>query len=122
MAREEVGRLLVLLDEAIHGARRSRREIERTMGMGQGYLNSLFRGRIELKVWHVFALAEVLGADPLILFARAAQPAPPAPADDLPAEPLPPISREEVEEIVRRTLRQELARMGGKDQKDLTGC
>lgn len=117
MAREEVGRLLVLLDEAIHDARLSRREIERELGFGQSYLNSLLRGRIELKVWHVFALAEFLGLDPLVLFARAARPGPPDTAAEPPAKPLPPMTREEVEEIVRRTLRQELARMGGRDKR-----
>jgi hypothetical protein len=64
----EVQRLLELLDQAIHDTRRSRRDIERSLGLGQGYLGSLFRGRIELKVWHVYRLARELKRDPLSFF------------------------------------------------------
>lgn len=64
----EVQQLLELLDLAIHNARRSRRDIERSLGLGQGYLGSLFRGRIELKVWHVYRLARELKRDPLSFF------------------------------------------------------
>lgn len=74
MGSEESERLLSLLDESIRTSRRSKREIERTLGMGQGYLNSLFKGRIQLRVSHVFALAQVLGLEPLSLFLQAAPP------------------------------------------------
>lgn len=57
MNQGEVERLLVLLEDAVRRSRRSRREIERKLGLGQGYLGSLFRGRIELKVWHVYTRA-----------------------------------------------------------------
>jgi len=122
--RDEVQRLLALLDDAIHRSRRSRREIERKLGLGQGYLGSLFRGRIELKVWHVYTLARELGLEPLTLFLQASPPrdpgwlldqlgasrsaklAPPARDDE-------PLTRDQVEDLVRRTLREELQRLGG---------
>lgn len=131
MGGEESKRLCALLDEAIHRSRRSRRGIERKLGWSQGYLGSLLRGRIELKVAHVFTLARELGIEPLSLFLEVSPPrdpqwildqlgagAPAAPGDqggDAP-EPAPsggpPMSREEIEELVRRTLREELARIG----------
>jgi hypothetical protein len=70
----EVQKLLKLLDQAIHESRRSRRDIERSLGLGQGYLSSLFRGRIELKVWHVYRLARELGHDPLKFFFKVSPP------------------------------------------------
>ena len=122
MEGTEVQRLLALLDEAIHRSRRSRREIERALGLGQGYLGSLFKGRIELKVWHVFVLARELGIEPLALLYQAAPPADPDgffqqigadPARQAPKEAAiePALNREAIEELVRKTLREELARL-----------
>lgn len=121
MSHDEVPRLLALLEEAIHTSRRSRREIERKLGLGQGYLGSLFRGRIELKVWHVYTLARELGLEPLGLFLQATPPRDPdwlleqlgaqrsrlatPPKDDQP------LTREQVEDLVRRTLREELEKL-----------
>lgn len=123
MNKDEVPQLLVLLEEAIHRSRRSRREIERKLGLGQGYLGCLFRGRIELKVWHVYTLARELGLEPLGLFLRASPPRDPSwilhqlgvSSSDKPPLPEPDeprLSREEIEDLVRRTLRQELSRLG----------
>lgn len=125
MDQDEVQRLLDLLDRAIHLSRRSRREIERTLGLGQGYLGSLLKGRIELKVRHVYVLARELGLDPLSFFvqAQASSPkesawlqqlgataeAPAAPAE--PAAEEAPLTRSEIEDLVRKTLRDELARL-----------
>ena len=119
MNKDEVQRLLVLLEEAIHHSRRSRREIERKLGLGQGYLGSLFRGRIELKVWHVYTLARELDLEPLALFLQASPPRDPGwileqlgvERTDHPPPHGPegsPLTREEVESLVRRTLREEL--------------
>lgn len=71
---QEVQRLLELLDQAIRDSRRSRRDLERSLGLGQGYLGSLFRGRIELKVWHVYRLARELKLDPLSFFFEVSPP------------------------------------------------
>lgn len=123
MNGEESKRLCTLLDEAIHASRRSRRGIERKLGWGQGYLGSLLHGRIELKVSHVYILARELGIEPLSLFLQASPPRDPqwvldqlgVPPEEPEAEPppeSPPLTREEIEELVRRTLREELARIG----------
>lgn len=133
----EVQQLLKLLDQAIHESRRSRREIERSLGLGQGYLSSLFRGRIELKVWHVYRLARELGHDPLKFFftvsppqdvrwvhehlglsregkkEREAEPAPP-----LRPNPDTPVTRGELDDLVRRTIREELARLKDEEPED----
>jgi hypothetical protein len=123
MNKDEAQHLLVLLEEAIHGSRRSRREIERKLGLGQGYLGSLFRGRIELKVWHVYTLARELGLEPLTFFLQASPPRDPhwmmqqlgVASSDKPPLPEPgeeaPLTRDEVESLIRRTLRQELDRL-----------
>jgi hypothetical protein len=136
----EVQRLLDLLDQAIHDTRRSRRDIERSLGLGQGYLGSLFRGRIELKVWHVYRLARELKRDPLSFFFEASPPQDaswvlkglgldpnkvlkeladkpePAPAQPVkgkkPAAKKEEITSEQIEEIVRRSIREELKRRG----------
>lgn len=135
----EVQQLLKLLDQAIHESRRSRREIERSLGLGQGYLSSLFRGRIELKVWHVYRLARELGHDPLKFFFTvsppqdvrwlhehlglsregAKEPDPPPP----PMRPSPdtPVTRGELDDLVRRTIREELSRMKDEEPDDPPG-
>ena len=124
MDQDEVRRILDLLDRAIHLSRRSRREIERTLGLGQGYLGSLLKGRIELKVRHVYVLARELGLDPLSFFVQAQassskesawlqQLGASAEAPAAPAEPdeEAPLTRSEIEDLVRRTLRDELSRL-----------
>jgi hypothetical protein len=132
----EVERLLKLLDDAIRHARRSRREVERSLGLGQGYLGSLFKGRIELKVWHVYRLARELGLDPLTFFFEVSPPqdaawvlkqlgydparlemkpgelplSPSAPAPGENAEG--PLTRAELSELVRQAVDDELKRRG----------
>jgi hypothetical protein len=128
MEGTEVQRLLALLDEAIHRSRRSRREIERSLGLGQGYLGSVFKGRIELKVWHVFVLARELGIEPLALLYQAAPPADPhgffhqiGAGSSLAPEVSgiePTLSREAIEELVRKTLREELSRLATPERKE----
>lgn len=131
----EPQRLLELLDQAIRDSRRSRRDIERSLGLGQGYLGSLFRGRIELKVWHVYRLARELKLDPLRFFFEVS---PPQEArwvlqalgldpDKVLEKPAPEkkdaqteekkgksssITNEEVEAIVQRVIQEELKRRG----------
>jgi hypothetical protein len=131
----EVERLLKLLDDAIRHARRSRREVERSLGLGQGYLGSLFKGRIELKVWHVYRLARELGLDPLTFFFEVSPPQDaawvlkrlgydPALLEKLdgpplsPSTPAPrenaegPLTRAELGELVRQAVDDELKRRG----------
>lgn len=130
VGQKEARRILKLLDDAITQARRSRREIERKLGWSQGYLGSLLRGRIGLKVWHVFALCRELGIEPMSLFLTAAPPRDPswvlnylgipaeAPAAQSPPEPPKPVRQplpldlEELEEWTRALLHSELERLG----------
>lgn len=119
--RDEVLVLLDLLDKEILNGDRSKRKLERDLGVGQGYLGSLLKGRITLKVEHLWDLAEVVGFEPLVLFFRSApkehqerflmelglrQEASAAAPEAAQA-----MTREEIEELVRKIVRQELARL-----------
>lgn len=126
MDENETQRLIELLKEAIAKSGRSKREIERALGWSQGYLGSILRGRIALKVWHVFALARELDVEPLSFFLTVAPPRdpnwvleqlgiPPLGSEEPGPEPIdpgPPLSREELEDLVRETLREELEKIG----------
>jgi hypothetical protein len=119
--RDEVLDLLQLLDREILNGDRSKRKLERDLGVGQGYLGSLLKGRITLKVEHLWDLGEVVGFEPLVLFflsapkehqerflkelrlTREASAAAP--------EAVQPMTREEIEELVKKAVRQEMARM-----------
>ena len=131
IGQDEARRVLDLLKAAIVKSRRSRREIERALGWSQGYLGSILKGRIALKVWHVFALGRELEIEPLSLFLKAAPPRdpgwilqqlgvdPPPPKPPGPPAPKPetvPFDREELEEMMRKLLYDELARYGLLDQ------
>lgn len=117
--RDEVETLLRLIDDEILKSRISKRKLEKILGQGQGYVGSLIKGRITLKVGHVYDIGEALGLEPLLLFFRAAPKenqerllqalgARPADGD---GDPSAPMTREEVEELVRKVVRQELARL-----------
>src|SRR5947209_4538986 len=69
----QVQKLTQILDEAAHRTRRSRRSLERDLGLAHGYLGNLFRGRTELKVYHVLLLAKLLQLDPIDLLRQALQ-------------------------------------------------
>jgi hypothetical protein len=126
VGQEEAKRILALLEEAIVKSRRSRRDIERKLGWSQGYLGSLLRGRITLKVWHVFALSRELGLEPLTFFLTVAPPRdpkwiliqlgipiPPEPKEPPPPKrPTTPMDRDELELLVKTLLHQELESAG----------
>lgn len=118
--RDEVETLLKLLDDEILKSRISKRKLEKILGQGQGYVGSLIKGRITLKVGHVYDIGEALGLEPLLLFFRAApkenqerllKTLGVQAADGDGADPDAPMTREEVEELVRKVVRQELARL-----------
>jgi len=110
-----------MLDDEIVKSRISKRKLEKILGQGQGYIGSLIKGRITLKVEHVYEIGEALGLEPLLLFFRS------APKEnqerllkalgvqsadgDGSGDPSGAMSREEIEELVRRVVRQELARL-----------
>jgi transcriptional regulator with XRE-family HTH domain len=119
--RDEVLVLLELLNKEMLNGGRSKRKLERDLGVGQGYLGSLLRGRITLKVEHLWDLGEVVGFEPLVLFFRSA---PKEHQDrflrelgltrgssDDASSSVEPMTREEIEELVRKVVRQEMARM-----------
>jgi hypothetical protein len=117
--RDEVETLLRLIDDEIVKARISKRKLERILGQGQGYMGSLIKGRITLKVGHVYDIGEALGLEPLLLFFRAAPKenqerllkALGVQSADGDEEPSGPMTPKEIEELVRKTVRQELARL-----------
>lgn len=118
--RPEVLALLQLLDKAILSGDRSKRRLERDLDMGQGYIGSLLRGRITLKVEHLWDLGDAIGFEPLVLFFKSAPKEhqerfmaemgmvwenPESPED------LDSLTRDEIEELVKKVVRQEMARM-----------
>jgi hypothetical protein len=118
--RDEVETLVKMLDDEIVKSRISKRKLEKILGQGQGYIGSLIKGRITLKVGHVYNIGEALGLEPLLLFFRAAPKenqerllkALGVQADgDGSSDPSGPMTREEIEGLVRRVVRQELARL-----------
>lgn len=124
---EEVERILGLLGDEIRRSRRSQRAIERALHLSQGYLGSLLRGRIKLKVSHLYLLGRELGFEPAVLLIRAAPPKDPQSiakelARELESRPedsrpmltaAPAMTSADIEDLVRRTVRLELARLGG---------
>lgn len=124
VGQEEAKRILELIEEAIVESRRSRRDIERSLGWSQGYLGSLLRGRISLKVWHVFAISRELGLEPLSFFLVVAAPRDPnwilielgipIPEKDEKEkkEERQPVDRDELELLVKTLLHEELERAG----------
>jgi transcriptional regulator with XRE-family HTH domain len=122
LRKEESDRLLALLEKHVRQSTLSQREMERRLGLSQGYLGGLFRGRIQLKVSHVYGLARILEMEPLYFFLHAAPPKNPEwlmnelgignnlflpflkDVGQLP-------TRQEMMEIIRTTIRTELERL-----------
>jgi transcriptional regulator with XRE-family HTH domain len=124
LSKEESDRLLALLESHVRKSELSQREMERRLGLSQGYLGALFQRRIQLKVAHVYGLARLLEMEPLYFFIHAAPPKSPEWLMDqlgigenllLPflggGGTLP--TRQEMVEIVRTTIRSELERLFG---------
>lgn len=61
---KEVQRYLELLEGLIKVENFSIREVERRLGWGKGTLNAIFRGKIELKLRHLFGILDLLGYTP----------------------------------------------------------
>lgn len=61
---KEVRRYLELLEGLIKVENFSIREVERQLGWGKGTLNGIFRGKIELKLRHLFGILDLLGYTP----------------------------------------------------------
>jgi transcriptional regulator with XRE-family HTH domain len=123
LSKEESDRLLSLLEKHVRQAEMSQREMERRLGLSQGYLGGLFKGRIQLKVSHVYGIARILEMEPLYFFLHASPPKDPewlmnqlGIASDLflpflMGGSLPKL--EELSGIIREALRSELGRLFG---------
>src|SRR5436305_1534981 len=109
MPDAEIKRLVDLIEGEVHRSRRSRRDLERALGLSHGYLGHLFSGRTELKVRHILMLAQEVGFDPTALFNMALGREPAGAAAAAPAPP--PLTEERVREIARETMREELMRL-----------
>ena len=122
LSKEESGRMLDLLERSVRQSDMSKRELERRLGLSQGYLGGLFKGRIQLKVSHVYAIAHALDIEPLSIFLQVSPPKDPdwllkqlgLGKDHLlsslvKGEHLP--SPQEMAEIIRTTIRSELERI-----------
>jgi DNA-binding Xre family transcriptional regulator len=61
---EEQRRLRMVLREAVGATRRPVREIERTIGIGNGNLARLLDGRLSVRIHHLVGLAAMLEVPP----------------------------------------------------------
>ena len=61
---KEIKRYLEILEGLIKVENYSIREVERRLSWGKGTLNAIFRGKIELKLRHLFGILELLGYTP----------------------------------------------------------
>ncbi|HTQ80112.1 MAG TPA: hypothetical protein VMM92_08950 [Thermoanaerobaculia bacterium] len=123
----QVRRLTQLLEEASYRTRRSRRSLERELGLAHGYLGNLFRGRTELKLAHILLLSRLLHLDPVALLRQALEegsgepPASLAPARTETAAVETPgtegggaaLDLEQLRDLIRQTFRDEVRKLGG---------
>jgi len=133
LSKEESDRLLELLEGAVRQSKVPVRRLERQLGLSQGYLAGLFKGRIQLKVCHVYGIARSLEIEPLFFFLHASPPKNPEwlmrqlgigpnvtpPPFLTGAEPFP--TRREMVEIIRTTIQIELGRILQKQDEPGSG-
>ncbi|MGH9360610.1 MAG: helix-turn-helix domain-containing protein [Thermoanaerobaculia bacterium] len=138
MPAGEADRIRQLLETAVRISGRSRRQLERDLGLGKSYLTQLFNGRIELKVRVLLAILKEVGVDPLVFFQIAHSPRHEEPQDSAvrskievmlesadrlgyssrPPEPPPPLpNEEELERIVRRAVEEALGERATGERK-----
>ena len=102
----ETLRLLELLREKVMLSRRSHRELERELKLGHGTVGNLLRGKTELRLRHLALLGRALDFDPVELLLEAYgvyRPDPPPPPGLV-------LTREELRDVVRDAVREELDR------------
>jgi transcriptional regulator with XRE-family HTH domain len=122
---EDLLRILAMLRDAVRYSNLSNREVERRLGFSanSGYLSRLFAGTREPKLRQILDILDVVGLPPANFFrAVFAEPddspealrlerilahAHPVPARPEPAEEArPPLREDQVEEMMKRTLRK----------------
>lgn len=118
MAKYDVARLRRVLRQVVKAARFPNRRIEDAIGLGHGTLGRLLSGDLDLRVHHLLRLAELLEVPPGDFFElayaeesrragnRLADWIAPLRHRDAEAAPA---SRDDLRELIRETLREELA-------------
>jgi transcriptional regulator with XRE-family HTH domain len=71
---EEVARLRSLLRDAIKLSKHSNRDVEKALGLSNGYMSRLFAGVMDLRVEHILAVCQVIGFPPAEFFRSAYPP------------------------------------------------
>jgi transcriptional regulator with XRE-family HTH domain len=123
---QEVVRVLAMLRDAVRYSNLSNREVERRLGVSanSGYLSRLFAGTRELKLRQIFDVLDVVGLPPANFFRAAfaepddspeslrlerilahAHPERPQPAGG-PEEAPVALTEQQIEEMMKRTLRK----------------
>ncbi|HEX3554986.1 MAG TPA: helix-turn-helix transcriptional regulator [Thermoanaerobaculia bacterium] len=124
MIDDDLHSLRVLLREAIASLRLTNREAESAMGIAHGSLEGLLQGRLDLRVRHLLALAEILKVSPADFLALGCPTAQDAAQHDLVEWLSPPVrgrikgaptlmssaTSSDLADLVRKTIREELAR------------
>jgi len=111
-----------LLREAIVATRLTSREVEDALGIGHGKLERLLNGKLEIRVRHILALAAILKVSPGDFFILGCPGAVEAAQHELVEWLSPPARRraakavragstEDIANLVRITVREELARL-----------
>ena len=64
MSEKDLQQLRQVLREAVRASRRGVRELERSLGLGNGNLQRMLDGTLDLRVRHLIAFADLLGVPP----------------------------------------------------------
>jgi transcriptional regulator with XRE-family HTH domain len=80
---EQAARLVQVLKILLRFSKVSNREVEKKLELSAGYMSRLLSGRIDLKLSHVFEMADVLELHPHELFEIALPPSTPGPSRGL---------------------------------------
>jgi len=119
---DDLRSLCELLREAIAATRLTSREVEDALGIGHGRLERLLNGKLELRVRHILALADILKVSPGDFLILGCPGAVEAAQHELVEWLSPPARRraakaarsgntEDIAHLVRITVREELARL-----------
>jgi transcriptional regulator with XRE-family HTH domain len=118
MAKYDVEQLCRVLRQVVQATRYRNRQIEDAIGLGHGTLSRLLSGDLELRVHHLLRLAEFLDVPPGDFFELAYTEESGRTRNRLAdwTAPLrrrqteePPAGREDLRELIRETLREEIA-------------
>ncbi len=101
---DEVRRAARLLETVMQAAGLTRKDLEQRLDAGPGYVSQVLTGRIELKLRHILAVLRALDVEPAIFFQALY---PDAGVASRPARLL--LSREDLESLLRRAVREVLA-------------